>query len=262
MPPENEPQNDPQNAPAPVPTPAEVFPPRAPAPAPAQNVFTPEAIAAQQAEWAKEKDAMNARLASQQEILDSYLADKKANDEKAAADEAAAKAAADAAAEEDLSVRDLLVKKEAEWADRLAALEKDRERDQIFLQKERELGALKDYIARRIREVEDDIEPNLLDLITGATPEEVEASIVTMKEKSAAIVENARRFGVQARAASVQQNGVGSTGGNVGPLDNQDLNREISLEELRAMPPTSPEYQALRKQLGMDQSARNVGLIG
>lgn len=248
-------------APAPVPTPAEVFPPRNAPPAPA-NVFTPEAIAAQQAEWAAEKDAMNARLSSQQEILDSYLADKKAADEKAAEAAAAQAAAEKAAADEEKSVRELLVQKEEEWQSRFASLEQERERDKILLLKERQLNDLRNYRQKRITEEEDNIEPNLLDLVNGNSVEEIEASIVTMKEKSAAIVENARKFGVQARAASVQQAGVGSTGGNVGALETQDLNREISLDELRAMPATSPEYQALRKQLGMDQASRNVGLIG
>jgi uncharacterized membrane protein YqiK len=194
------------------------------------------------------QEALKAQQATLQAELDKYK-----TAEQVRADEA--KAAAEAASlaqkvkdEEELDAKALLAKREVEWEQRFAAAEAERARDRALLEKEREWSQLQQYIAKRVAESRDDIEENLLDLVTGTTPEEVEASIVSMKQRSMRIMENARQNGVMTRAGMP---GVSSAAGNAGPLDQLGAPRELSAEDISSFAPGSPEHLAARARFGI-----------
>jgi hypothetical protein len=194
------------------------------------------------------QEALKAQQASMQAELDKYKsADQLRADEAKAAAEAAS-AAQKIKDEEELDAKALLAKREVEWEQRFAAAEAERARDRALLEKERQYSELQAYVSRRVAESRDDIEENLLDLVTGTTPEEVEASIVSMKQRSMRIMENARQNGVMTRAGMP---GVSSAAGNVGPLDQLGGQREPSAEEIASYAPGSPEHLAARARYGI-----------
>jgi hypothetical protein len=84
-------------------------------------------------------------------------------------------------------VRTLLESKEREWAERLEAERLEREKAFALLEHERQFQDLMAYRQQRMAEEQDSIIPELLDLITGESPEEIEASIAGLKERSSRI---------------------------------------------------------------------------
>lgn len=221
-------------------------------PAQPNQTFTAEQVeqfrAEEKAKLYAREEALKAQQAALQAEVDKYKSeDQKRADEAKAAAEAAA-AAQKAKDEEELDAKALLAKREVEWEQRFAAAEAERARDRALLEKERQYSELVAYISRRVNEERDNIEENLLDLVTGTTPEEVEASIVSMKERSMRIMENARQNGVMTRAAMP---GVSSAAGNAGPLDQLGAAREPTAEEIANFAPGSPEHLAARARYGI-----------
>jgi hypothetical protein len=228
-----------------------------PAPTPAEARFTAEDI---QRARSEEKDKLYKRLQTVEEQNKQFLseieAQRKAREE-AQAEEARkqqeAAAEAKRKAEDDMSAKDLLAQKEQEWSSRFEQIERQREEERLLFQKEQEFNNLQTYIQRRVSEESDNVAPELLDFVGGNSPEEVEASIATVKAKTQAILESVQQAAIQQRAS---MRGVSPTGySTTGPMDTDPGTKSYSLSDLRDMPMS--EYAKIRGQLGVGQAAQN-----
>jgi hypothetical protein len=178
---------------------------------------------------------------------------------------AEAEAAAKRKAEEEMDIRALLQQKETEWEEKLqsrdAKLEEERnEREKAFalLERERSFAELTEYRSRRLEEERDNIIPELIDLITGNTPAEVEESIASLATRSARIIEAAQSA---MRAERREMTGSRVTAPPSGPLDTNSEQQSITAEQISAMSVT--EYAKYRtKLLGQAASERGKGLFG
>jgi hypothetical protein len=233
---------------------ATVEPPTA---APAEPRFTAEDI---QKARSEEKDKLYKRLQAQDEQIAKFTAEleaqRKAREDAQAEEDRKrqeAEAAARAKSEEDMSAKELLAQREQEWNNRFAEIERQRAEEQALFAKEQEFANLQQYIQRRVGEESNDIAPELLDYVSGNTPDEVEASIATAKAKTQAILESVQQAAIQQRAA---MRGVSPTGySTTGPMDTDPGHKSYSVDDLRNM--SMAEYAKIRGQLGVGNASQN-----
>jgi hypothetical protein len=210
-----------------------------------------------------------AKLYPQMEKLQEELSSLKAKEQEREAKEAERRAArqareAEANAEKkkqqesELEVRDLLAKKEQEWASKLEAERVEREKAFALLEREREFQELQQYRSQRLDTERENILPELIDLISGNTKDEIEASITGLKDRSSKIFENVAAASQQTRKEMV---GARITAPASGPLDNDSDSRTYSPESIANM--SQAEYAKHRaKLLGSAGNNRGQGLFG
>lgn len=182
----------------------------------------------------------------------------------AAAEEARRKAAEEAVArqkaeqEEEMSAKDLLRQKEAEWQAQLDAERNERERAFALLQREQEFQALQEKRQAILAREQENIVPELLDLIQGNTPDELEQSAATLRERSARIFESVTQASQQARQ---QMPGTRITVPASGPLDNDPDYISNNPGDIANM--SMADYAKNRqKLLGSASTNRGQGLFG
>lgn len=162
---------------------------------------------------------------------------------------------------EELSAKDLLLKREEEFNQRLqqveeefssklSEIERQRQAQEALLEKEREIQALESYRQRRIAEEQETIIPELRDLIAGNTPEEIDESIAVLRDRSNAIIESIQQATQQQQG---RLRGVLPTAPPTGPVENQTEYQTLSAEDIRNMP--MDQYVKMRERLM--QAARN-----
>lgn len=160
--------------------------------------------------------------------------------------------------EEELSLRDLLTKKEQEWADKLESERQERERAFALLDRERTFTELQSYRQARVEQAREEIIPELLDLIQGNTPEEIDASIAGLQERSSRILESAQQA---MQATRRDMPGTRVTTPPAGPLDINTGSRQFTAEDISSM--SMNEYAKYRQQLLSDKAqGRSQGLFG
>lgn len=153
---------------------------------------------------------------------------------------------------EELSAKELLAKREDEfnqrinqveneWSTKFQELEKQRQAQEAMLEKERYLQQLESYRQRRIQAEQDTIIPELRDLITGNTEDEIENSIAVLRDRSTAIIESIQ----QANTPRIK--GAPVTAPPVGPLDNQMEYQTVTADDIRNMP--MDQYVKMREKL-------------
>jgi hypothetical protein len=214
----------------------------------------------------KAREQEKSKLYSQMEKLKSEVDTLKKEREEAAAQAAAAQAAIEAERlakvkaqeEEELSAKELLAKKEQEWNAQLEHERLERERAFALLEKDREFQELQNYRQARLEQERENIVPQLIDLINGNTPDEIEQSIASLKEKSAGIMSDVMQT---VQASKQQMVGARITAPASGPLDNDSEQRSYSPDAIRDMP--MADYMKQRsKLLGQAASNRGQGLFG
>jgi chromosome segregation ATPase len=174
--------------------------------------------------------------------------------EQAAQEEAARKAAA----EDDLDVRSLLKTKETEWQEQLERERQERERAFALLEREKAFADLQNYRAQRLDQERESIIPELVDLVTGNTQEEVEASINGLKERSARILESAQSAMQNARK---EMTGTRVTAPSAGPLETNSENRQFTAEDISSM--SMNDYAKYRERIMSDAArGKSRGLFG
>jgi len=155
--------------------------------------------------------------------------------------------------EEELSAKELITKRETEfdsklkhveteWEQRIAKIEEERALQDEMLEKERRVRELEVYLQRRSTEEEEFIIPELRDLISGSSEDEIEQSIGILKDRSSAILESIQQ--------STQPSGLrGSpvTAPPVGPMETQESQQTLSAEDIRDMP--MEQYMQMRDRL-------------
>lgn len=186
--------------------------------------------------------------------------------------EAAAKAKAEAEAkqkaEAEMDAKSLLESKEAEWTkkfsesnqtweERFNKINAEREQERALLDKERKFNEFVAYRTDRLNSERDNIAPELIDLVSGNTPEELEASITRLKEKSEQIAQTVQQYAQQARAS---QRGVSSASfPAVGPDTDNPSGKQITAEDIAGM--NFEQYAKFRQQYGIGGS-QGKGLFG
>ena len=155
--------------------------------------------------------------------------------------------------DEELSAKELITKRETEfdeklkvveteWEGRLAKIDEERASQEAMLEKERRYRELETYLGRRMVEEEEYIIPELRDLASGTTEEEIDNSIAILKDRSSAILESIQQ--------STQPSGLrGSpvTAPPVGPMETQTEQQTLSAEDIRNMP--MEQYMQMRDRL-------------
>ena len=168
-------------------------------------------------------------------------------------EEAARKAAFDAEQaelnkrkqEDELEVRDLLKVKEQEWSEQLERERQERERAFALLEREKSFTEITNYRNSRLQQESENIIPELADMVTGDSPEEIEASIQGLKDRSSRILEN-----VQQATQAARRDMTGTrvtTPPNAGPMDIETGTRQFTAEDISAM--SLNDYAKLRSQL-------------
>jgi hypothetical protein len=210
-----------------------------------------------------------AKLYPQVEKLQEELALLRSKEQEREAKEAERKAArqareADAAAERkkqeesELEVRDLLAKKEQEWQAEIKREREDREKAFALLEREREFQELSQYRQQRLEAERDSIIPELIDLISGNSKDEIEQSILGLKDRSAKIFDSVAQVAQQSRKEMV---GTRITSPASGPLDNDSDSRQYSPNDINNM--SMADYAKNRaKLLGTAGNNRGQGLFG
>lgn len=161
-------------------------------------------------------------------------------------------------AEKELSFKELLKKKEEEFNAQLERERAERESAFALLEREREYQELQAYRSQRLEQERDNIIPEMIDLISGNTADEIESSIATLKEKSARIFESVASASQQTRKEMV---GARITAPANGPLDNDSDQLSVSPDDLRNM--SISDYAKNRqKLLGSAGTNRGQGLFG
>lgn len=230
-----------------------------------QRTFTEEQV---QKIRKDEKDKIYGELTKAQEELQ-RLQKAEADRLKAIADAEKAKAEADKKkSEADMDAKQLLANKEAEWnkqfettnktwEERFNKLNAEREQERAVAEKERKFHEFVAYRNDRLNAVRDEIAPELIDLVSGNTPDELEASITRLKEKSEQIAQTVQQYAQQARAS---QRGVSSASfPAVGPDTDNPAGKQYTAEDIAGM--SFEQYAKFRQQMGIGGS-QGRGLFG
>lgn len=163
---------------------------------------------------------------------------------------------------EELSAKELLLKQETEfnqklntveneWKARLEEIERDRQAQSALLEKERRHQELQNYIGRRMQEEQEYIIPELLGLISGSSEEEIELQINKYKDVSSAILENVQKATAESQS---RLKGAGVTAPPVGPMETQMEQQTLTAEDIRNM--SMEQYQKMRERLLNARSSR------
>jgi hypothetical protein len=123
-----------------------------------------------------------------------------------------------------------------------------------MLEQERRLAALEQYRVRIVAENADQILPELQDLVTGNSEEEINRSVTVMVERTARIMANVADA-TQTDPRMVQ--GVPPRAPAMGPESLVGGQRTFSAQELRDMPLS--EYAKIRDQLPTGRAGTGNG---
>jgi len=222
---------------------------------PAMPGFTAEDLAKARAQ---EKAKLYPQIEKMAEELAAMKKAKEEEDAKRAAKRAERETKLKQKEENELSFKELLAKKEQEFNSQLENERLEREKAIALLEKERQYQELQNYRQRRVEEERDAIVPELVDLIDGDTPDAVEQSIATLKEKSARISDSVKQAMTSAKQQMV---GARVTAPASGPLDNDSEQQLTTPDSVRDM--SMADYAKNRaKLLGSASTNRGQGLFG
>lgn len=161
-------------------------------------------------------------------------------------------------AEKEMGFKELLEKKEAELQAQIESERAEREKALALLERERQFQELQTYRQERLESERENIIPELIDLIKGDSPDEIEQSIGELKTKSARIFESVAQASQQTRKEMV---GARITAPASGPLDNDPANNPVSSTDINNM--SMADYAKNRaKLLGSASNNRGQGLFG
>ena len=145
-----------------------------------------------------------------------------------------------------------------ELKEQLERERQERERAFALLEREKAYAELQAYRQQVIEVNKDDIMPELLDLVTGDTIEEINLSIAGLKERSSRILESAQQAMQSARR---DMTGTRVTSPQAGPLDINTGNRQFSAEDISTM--SMNDYAKYRQQLLSDKARGTAkGMLG
>jgi len=156
-----------------------------------------------------------------------------------------------------MSFKKLLKTKEEEWASKLESERLEREKAFALLEREREFQELQQYRQQRLETERDNIIPELIDLISGNSKDEIEQSILGLKERSAKIFDSVAQVAQQSRKEMV---GTRITSPASGPLDNDSEQNSYLPNDITKM--SMADYAKNRAKLLGNSNNRGQGLFG
>ncbi|CAB4122230.1 hypothetical protein UFOVP27_115 [uncultured Caudovirales phage] len=157
-------------------------------------------------------------------------------------------------AEAEMDTRQLLELKEKEWQSQLEEVKKENARNLALVERERQYAALTEFRNRRVQEEQDNIIPELVDLISGNTPDEIEQSITSLRDRSSKILDSASQA-----LQSARKDMVGTKPTLPPTMENNSDQQQFSAEQIAAM--SVSEYAKVRDRLGMGRGA-DKGIFG
>lgn len=208
----------------------------------------------------QEKDKLYGRISEMDETLRELREREEARQREIEEAEARERQEAERKQEEEMELRDLLSKKEEEWQNRFRTMEEELQSRDAILERERQFQQLEAYRQQQIAENEDEIMPELRDMIQGNTPEEIDASVSALREKTSRILGEVAAAQQQHRQ---QMPGPRVTAPAMGPLEqNESAHQTVTADDIRNM--DMNEYRKYRDQLmkATSQKAREGGLYG
>ena len=220
-----------------------------------QKFYTDEDLAKVRSQ---EKEKLYPQIDSLKEEL---LSLKKEKEEEAIRRSADAEADAARAREEALAELDSRSYADARLAELQEQLERERvERERAFalLEREKQYADLQSYRQQVLEQERDNIIPELVDLISGNTREELTASVEGLKDRSARILESAQAAMQNARK---EMKGTSITTPPAGPMETNSEQRMLSPEEISALPMN--EYAKYRSRLlSFKAQGKTQGILG
>jgi DNA repair exonuclease SbcCD ATPase subunit len=204
----------------------------------------------------EEKDKLYPELDRMKHEMQVLLQEKEAREAAEAAARESAEAEARARREEEMTFKELLAAKEQEWAEQLQAERLERETAIAALEKERQFMQLQEYRSRRVDESRDSILPELVDLISGNSEEEIEASIRGLTERSERILASTQQAMNTARRDS---SGARVTSPPTEPLDAYSGSQSFTPDQVRDM--SMQEYEQYREQF-LGKGSQATGMFG
>ena len=206
----------------------------------------------------QEKEKLYPQIDKLKEELDAIKKEREAELAARAAEAEAKAKQQQEALENDMDVRSLLKTKEQEWQEQLERERQERERAFALLEREKSFADLQNYRAQRVDAEREAIIPELIDLISGNTREEIDASVEGLKERSARILESAQSAMQNARR---EMTGTRVTTPPAGPLDTQSDSRNFTAEDIQSM--SMNEYAKYRERIMSDAArGKSRGLFG
>lgn len=154
--------------------------------------------------------------------------------------------------EGELEVRDLLARRETEWQSQLAKLEQRYDADRAVFERERQFNDLMDYRRQRVEQEGEFILPELRDLVSGESPEAIDASIATMKARTEQIFAN--MAAANQAPAPYQPRGAAPTSPPVGPMEQMPSYEQLTPDDIKGM--DMETYKRYRSQLLQATSPR------
>ena len=203
----------------------------------------------------QEKSKLYPQIDSLKEEINLLKKDREAQLAEAAAIAKEKEEAARKLAESEMDVRALLEKKEQEWTAQLEEIRQEGARKDALLERERQYAELTAYRNRRLAEEQDNIMPELVDLISGNNADEIENSITGLRERSSKILESAQQAMQNARR---DMKGTSTT---LPPtMENNSGQQQFTADQIAAMSVT--EYAKYRDRLFPGANNQNKGLFG
>ena len=205
-----------------------------PAPTPPPNGAATFTAADLEAAREQEKSKLYNRIESMEQQVQSWNAERQAALDAQRAAEQALEAERKAKELEEMDLRTRLETMEQTNQQRFLQLEEDRKTAEAMLEQERRLGALVAYRAEKLREYGPQIMPQLLGFVVGNSPEEIDAAIVDLVERTNSIVSDVQAVQNQSFTA---MRGAGVTAPMGGPQDVVPQQQNFTAEQIRAMSP-------------------------
>ena len=203
----------------------------------------------------QEKSKLYPQIDSLKEEINLLKKDREAQLAEAAAIAKEKEEAARKLAESEMDVRALLEKKEREWTAQLEEIRQEGSRKDALIERERQYAELTAYRNRRLAEEQDNIMPELVDLISGNNADEIENSITGLRERSSKILESAQQAMQNARR---DMKGTSTT---LPPtMENNSGQQQFTADQIAAMSVT--EYAKYRDRLFPGANNQNKGLFG
>jgi len=203
----------------------------------------------------QEKSKLYPQIDSLKEEINLLKKDREAQLAEAAAIAKEKEDAARKLAESEMDVRSLLEKKEQEWASQLEEIRQEGARKDALLERERQYAELTAYRNRRLAEEQENIMPELVDLISGNNADEIEQSITGLRERSSKILESAQQAMQNARR---DMKGTSTT---LPPtMENNSGQQQFTADQIAAMSVT--EYAKYRDRLFPGANNQNKGIFG
>jgi len=205
-----------------------------PPPAPIGNNAVQFTAADLEAAREQEKSKLYNRIQAMESQFDTLATERqRALDAQKAAEDAAEEARR-AKELEEMDLRTRLETMEATTQQRFQELEEERKTAEAMLEQERRLSSLMAYRAEKMREFGSQIMPQLQDFVAGNSPEEIDAAIVAMVERTNSIVSDVQAVQNQNFGA---MRGAGVTAPVGGPQEALPQQQTFTAEQIRAMSP-------------------------